>query len=336
MYVDIRDIINKGRVFNFIIASRGIGKTYGSLKYCYERYIEAGEKFIYLRRTQTEIDLLLSGKQDLGMNPFKKLNQNEDYDITLGKINKQIGGIYAGEDKKGIGYMLAVSTVSNIRGFDASDCATIVYDEFIPQTNVKKMKDESGAFFNAYETINRNREFDGEKPVLCLILSNSNNLAHPILMETGLINYIEKMTVKGQTFCNIPDKNCTITLFQNEDFYIQKKQTALYQFTKGTHFSDMALDNKFTYNDFSQIASKNISEYNPLCVIKGVCIYRHKSKNEYYASRHIKQCEVFQDTEQGELLFMHKYARRLYGAFVDERIFFETFYIKQILTELLI
>ena len=64
-YANMHDIMNKDDTFVFVIGPRGSGKTYGALL----EILESGKKFIYLRRTQTEADLVSSEV----VNPFKKV-----------------------------------------------------------------------------------------------------------------------------------------------------------------------------------------------------------------------------------------------------------------------
>ena len=67
---------------------------------------------------------------------------------------------------------MALSTFGNLRGVDFSDVDMIFFDEFVPQKNARPIKAEAEAFFNLYETVNRNRELDGRPPVRVLMLSN--------------------------------------------------------------------------------------------------------------------------------------------------------------------
>ena len=65
-YLDMGEIIGTGYPFIFIVGGRGIGKTYGALKYVYENDIF----FMYMRRTQSQIDLV--NKEQF--NPFNAIN----------------------------------------------------------------------------------------------------------------------------------------------------------------------------------------------------------------------------------------------------------------------
>lgn len=335
IWFSARPIKKVGRAFNFILGGRGTGKTFSTIS---EQW-EDNEKFILMRRTQTEVDLLASNVVDASLSPFKSINKVKGSELDMFRINKNIYGIRDGfdeEEAKPFGYVLALSTVSSIRGFDASDIPTLIFDEFIPQKNVKLIKDEGGAFLNAYETINRNREFNGEEPLKCYLLSNSNNVSHPLLSDLGLTTVLERMISKGQTFVDLPKRNTTITMIQNKDFREKKANTALYQLTKGTDFYSMALDNDFAYDDFSLVRAVDIKAYQPYCSWGDIMIYKHKAERIYYASALLRKTRHnYADTDSETVRFYQDYGRFLYGLFVDHRLYFESYAIKKKLLEVI-
>ena len=55
MYIDLSKILSYNALLNFIIASRGTGKTYGTTKFVAKKFIEKEEEFIYLRRYKSEL-----------------------------------------------------------------------------------------------------------------------------------------------------------------------------------------------------------------------------------------------------------------------------------------
>lgn len=332
LYFSLRPIKKIGRTFNFIFGGRGTGKTFNSI---WEEY-EDGLCFNYMRRKQTEVDLLGTNTVDISLNPFEQINIKKGTQLFMKKLNKQVWGVYDDyENPIHKGYVMAMSTVGNIRGFSGDKIQDILYDEFIPQKNDRAMKDESGMFFNAYETINRNREFEGLPPVRCYIMTNSNVLNHPLLADLDLIPKIERMKKKGTTFVDLPQRDCTITMIDNMEFKEKKKKTALYKLTKGTKYYDMAIENDFAYEDFSNIKSMPLKEFVPECAIKGITVYRHKSNSLYYVSAHYQKCTTFADTEQDYLLFQTYYMRPLYLEFQSGNIFFENYVVKTIFREVI-
>lgn len=334
-----------GRAFNFIIGGRGVGKTFNSI---YESNYVYDEKIILMRRTQTEIDLITSHGEDVELSPFAKINERsrqKKYGLIptnyhIGRVNEKIYGIYDGEkeEKKYLGMILALSTVASIRGFSAVDISTMIYDEFIPEKHVKKIGKgtaEADAFFNAYETINRDREESGEKPIQVFLLSNANDLNCPLLSELGFDTIFEKMRRKKIPFIDLPQRNATLTLYEDREFKEVKRKTALYQLTKGTKFYDMALENDFSFNDFSLIKSMPLSEFNPWCIYGDVCIYRHKSIYLFYVSPHIMSCDFYDITKQDTQRFVIERGRFLYGAFIEGAVIFENFHVKMKILEVI-
>lgn len=326
IYFSLRPVKKIGRSFNFIFGGRGTGKTFNSL---YEEY-EDDNTFALWRRTQTEVDLLGSGTVDVSMNPFESINIVKGTQLFMKRVNKYVWGVYDNFDEpRHVGFVMGLSTIGNIRGFSGDVIQDVIYDEFIPQKNARSMSDESGMFFNAYETVNRNRELDGRAPLRVFLLTNSNTLSHPLLYDLGLIPKIEKMKRKGITFMDLPQRDCTLTMIDNAEFKEKKAKTALYRLTKGTSYYDMAIENDFAYDDLSAIKSMPLVEFVPVCCIQGVTIYKHKSGAFYYVSPHYQKCEVYSDSESDISRFRTNYARVLYVEYENNNVFFENYVVKR-------
>ena len=284
-YVNIPEILKHEAILFFIYGGRGTGKTYGALK----NMVEDDHKFIYLRRLAAQVDIV---KKD-DMQPFKTLNRDMGWDIRPFPVNKYISAFYesdynkdgkpipAGESK---GLLTSLSTFSNLRGVDGSDIEIIIEDEFIPELNEKPIKGEADALFNAYETINRNRELNGEKPIKLLCLANSNRIDNPLFMELGLITIAEKIRKSGNEYYYDKKRKMLLIDLYKSKISEEKADTALYQLTKGTEFFNMAIRNTFLNEERGRIETRPIKEYKPVCSIGEICIYKHKSKNEYYVT----------------------------------------------------
>ena len=188
-WYDIRKVEDKLSAVNIIIGGRGIGKTYSALSFVLEKQ----KPFIYLRNTDVQLKECITG---FG-NPFKRLNMDTGSDIFF-KSEKSHSLIYDGsrEDGQPIGYGLALSTFENLRGVDLSDVVYVIFDEFIEKRSLTFRQFE--CFISFYETVNRNRELLGEKPLCCILLSNSQRLSNPILAGYGIIPTIENMIRTGQ------------------------------------------------------------------------------------------------------------------------------------------
>ena len=56
MWWDLKNTLSYNALFNFVVGSRGCGKTYGFKKWAAEDFIKNGNQFIYIRRYKTEMN----------------------------------------------------------------------------------------------------------------------------------------------------------------------------------------------------------------------------------------------------------------------------------------
>lgn len=282
-YVNIKGILDCGYPFNFLVGGRATGKTYTSLKTAKEDE----RKFMLMRRTQSQADLI--SKPEFSV--FKPLNEDLGWNVMVHRISKYNSAFYelSGDAEKiehEIGYTCALSTISNMRGFDASDIDLIIYDEFIPEKHERLLKNEAEAVLNAYETMNRNRELKGKPPIQLLCLANANDITNPMFEYLGLIRIADKMQ-KGNTDRWVDEKRgIQLIMLHRSPVSKQKANTALYRLTTGTSFANMALDNDFNV-DRSHVKPRPLNEFIPVCSIGELCIYRHKSDLRLYATTHL-------------------------------------------------
>lgn len=333
-YLDIHKILSLNLPFIFVVGGRGTGKTYGAL----QEVIEENIQFMYIRRTQSQADLINKPE----FSPFKKLNTDKEWKIGTASISKYNSGFYRqvlGEDGaycnvgQPIGYTGALSTLSNMRGFDASDVELLIYDEFIPERHERPLKDEGSALLNAYETINRNRELQGERPLQLLCLANSNNLANPIFMELGLVRTAEQMKRKGQEVYMNKDKGILIINMESSKISEQKANTALYRLTEGSDFSKMSIGNTFSKEEIGRIASRPLKEYKPIVNIGEITIYQHKSKRELYVTSHkMGNPPTFTMGEMDKARFRKLYYW-IWDYYLDNEIEFEEYLSEILLTK---
>lgn len=328
-YVNIPYILNYPVPFIFCVGGRGTGKTYGALKYV----IESGEKFIYMRRTQAQTDLI--SKPDF--TPFKSVSRDLGIDIVTESISKYNAAFYLGEKNEDriiatgapIGYTMALSTVSNLRGFDMSDCTLLIYDEFIPEKHERPLKNEAAALFNAYETINRNRELSGGSPLKVLALANANDINNPIFSELNIIDKVYTMEKRGQVVSINEGRGYAIILLSESPISQMKQGTALYKLTSGSEFESMAVNNSYNVK-FEKSNGINLIEYIPICTVEGITIYRHKSEIKYYCTTHKSG-----GAEQIEnRIYRQRYARIIADYDARGGVEYETLAVREILLNL--
>ena len=314
----------------FIWGSRGIGKTYGVLKEQVRRNVETGEKFIMLRRTKTQVDLITNEK----FMPFKSINADLDTKYRPFPVGSGMYGFFdsilnqnkykaVGDE---IGLAMPVSLAGNVRGYDGYDISFVFYDEFIPLKSERPIKGEGDLLFNILETITRNRELQGKPPAYFMGLSNSNNVDNPYFLELGVVNRALKMGHSKNNEIWIDRTRGLMLLCINRSPIIEKKKdTSLYKLTSGTDYARMALDNDFVGLNTDSVRSLDLKHYDAAVWIGGICIYKGKDRSAgWYVSEHKKGSPQTYGTSEIDLKrFRTKYSI-LYDAYLNDRITFET------------
>ena len=334
-YLNVPAIIDGPAIYSFIVGGRGIGKTFGSLKEVIDRNL----KFIFMRRTQEQVNMIKKPE----LNPFIPLRTlGSEYEVIIKNINKNVAAVYRTQydpeqqiyiaSGNIIGYIMALSTVSNIRGFDASDVDILIYDEFIGEKHERPIRDEGAAFLNALETIARNRELQGRKPLKVLCLSNSNDLANPIFIQLKIVKDVENMVRKGQEYRYMPERHLALYVLQITPIGAAKAQTTLYKLAGDSEFTQMALANDFSNEEMAEIKPQNIKEFKPVVMVGEICIYRHKSKHLYYVTSFKSGTPEVYDSSAMDLKRFSRNMYHIWLAYLNRHVVFES-YLDQVLLE---
>ena len=234
---------------------------------------------------RTELDML---KRNVN-SPFEKIagyggrvlfESETDYTAQIIRTD-------AGEDgdiKTPIGMGAALSSIGRVRGFNGDIYTDVVYDEFIPESHLLKVRHGGDAFLNMYTTVAGNRELEGRPPLRCWLLANSNNLDSDILDALNVTDIVERMSLRGEESRIISDRGIMILLPDSQIITDKRKKTALYKaIGGGSKFAKMAYENEFAYNDYSDVGSKPLMEYKPLICITGtLTIWLHKNDKTLY------------------------------------------------------
>lgn len=320
-YLDMKYVIETDADFIFVVGARAVGKTYGALEYVIKNDIT----HILMRRTQAQCDIISKPV----FSPYNAINRNLGTEIDLSEsISKTSHAINdLSKDPSYRGFTCALSTISNVRGLDVLSHKILIYDEFIPEKHERPIKNEGSAFFNAYETINRNRELDGYPALKCVCLANSNDMGNPIFMHFGIVLTVEKMLANGVEKIVIPERRIAIFCINDSPISKRKKDTALYKAVgKDSEFSRMALSNEFSYDDTSREKSRRLIEYRPFVAVGELCIYKHKSNGLYYVTGHKSGNPKTYGTSSVELARFQIDYRRLWVQYMSNRIEFENYY----------
>lgn len=317
-YVNVRGILDEGYPFNFLVGGRGTGKTYTTLKIAKED----NRLFMLMRRTQSQADLI--SKPEFSV--FKPLNTDLNWNVMVKSISKYNSMFYEPDGENlphPIGYTCALSTISNMRGFDASDIQLLIYDEFIPEKHERLLKNEADALFNAYETMNRNREIKGVAPIQMVCLANANDITNPVFESLKLIRIADKMQKGNADRWTDEKRGIQLIMLHRSPISRKKANTVLYNLTEGSDFANMALDNDFNV-DRQHIRPRPLAEYIPICSIGELCIYRHKAENRLYASTHLSGIFNRKYTlSDADRLHYQRIYRSHWDMYISNRIDFE-------------
>ena len=333
-YIDMAKIMAIRCPFIFLVHGRGTGKTYGVCKYLLDH---PEDKFLFMRRTQTEADTI----SFTDFSPFQPvLEDHPEYPrlIVQGIPNvKNISAVYRAEEKDGklsatgdpVGYIGALSTIANIRGFNGEQIKYMIYDEFIPERGARMLRDEGDRILNCYETLNRNRELKGRPPLKAVFLSNANRMDSPVFQSLGILDRVDAMTMKNQSECILHDRGIAILKLKASPISAKKADTALYRATGESTFKDMSLLNSFSADTYLYCRREPIQEYRPVFQYEDIFIYRHKSKTFYYVTKHKSGGMVRQYFDEE---FSRKRLKRdqyqFLNAWVSGQISFEDVYCK--------
>ncbi len=219
-------------IFCFILAGRGIGKTYGAIKACVKDFIKNGNQFIYVRRYKSELKTCVP-------NFFDALIYNKEFpehDLTV-----KNGKFYI--DGKLAGYSIALSTSKILKSTGFPMVRTIIFDEFTITTGVYHyLNHEVEDMLDLYETTARMRE-----NVRVWFLGNATTAYNPYF------NYFDLSIPYAGEFKTFKDGLILVNYVENAAFAEAKKKTKFGRMVEGTKWGDYAISNKFLQDSSSFI-----------------------------------------------------------------------------------
>lgn len=315
-YINMRALIDHERSsFIFITGARGGGKTYGALDYAIRHQ---DRPFILMRRTQVQADFAGA----VATSPLAANLRGGEYLEQVKTGNKNLSQINIMRDADPepelirTCFIVALSTVASMRGIDLTRCGLLVFDEFIKEPHERPIKEEFSAFKNAYETINRNRELQGENPLKVVALSNALDLANPYYRGFGLVNEVYKM--KGEVLTD-PAQGVAIYRPNSAAFTDAKKNTALYKL-KG---AEETLGNAWADMDLTNVKSLNLKTASPICSIDDVGFYKIHAKVYASAAKPVN-APAYSMQDRIDVAALHKRQQGVINAMFNRKVTFES------------
>lgn len=253
---------------------RGAGKTYSFLKHMMDSNI----RFIYMKRTNDDVDLLTSGnKYGFDPSPFAPINRDCHVNIHAVKIREGLGAFhYMDEDYNPegdpLGYVLSMNAAAKFKGFDFSDCDFICLDEFIPLPGTIVKQSEGETLLDLYMTVSRDRQKRGKGVLKMVLFANAEDISTPITNTLEIVDDIAEMNATGESY----RYNRGIMIHHiNEVELTEEEKTGIYKAMEGTAWFAKSFGGIFSKNDFSNVTEKTLKGCKPLYHI-------HYKMHDYY------------------------------------------------------
>ena len=151
-----------------VIGARGIGKTYGALGFCIDRWNSHKEEFVWCRDTEEALKEL---RANHGYQLFGKISKDKKYKIDTYDIRNDV--IYVNEEP--CGRLMSLSTFYKYKG-STFIIRNFVIDEFVPEIGQVVRGNRRRAVQNVIESVLR---LQGDYKII--FLANALNKYDPIM-----------------------------------------------------------------------------------------------------------------------------------------------------------
>lgn len=233
-YWDIDRPLSYNCLFNFIVGSRGVGKTYGAKQWALNRFLKTGEEFIYVRRYQTELRTVKNFWDD--MQPAFS-----DHDLLECKKSFYCDGELCGR-------ALSLSTAKVNKSVPYPNVGTIIFDEFILDKGYHRyLPDEVTNFLEMYSTVARLRD------VRVLALSNALTITNPYFLYFKIDPpYQKEFQVQNDIL---------IQVIENRQYKDRFRDTRFGRMIADTPYGNYAIENEFFRDQSAFIEKKTGNAY---------------------------------------------------------------------------
>lgn len=322
-------------------SARGPGKTYSTLADCIEDIEGNSKRFIFIKRTLGDIELMCSRfDNDSDISPFNPLNRDKGWDIYPVFIDKKNGlaAFYhctINEDGKPepygnlLGWIIAASVAPKYKGFNM-DADIIIFDEFIPKPWERVNHNEGDAILDFYMTVKRDRAKRGKKTILVL-LANATSLTSPLFRSLRLIDIAAEMDIKGIEYTYLPTG---VMLHQLPSGVYNaasdnNEVVGIEAHMKDTAWGQMAFGGHFGYNDLTCIGKVNLKGYVPIASYSynGQDSYIYRKDGRYYICHSKAKCRKHYNLsrESEQKLFYADYVLTIRDAGIEDKVVYESY-----------
>lgn len=172
--------------YYLVIGERTNGKTFSSLEYCVDNFIQKGEEFAYVRRFNVDVKASKMKKLFGNLEEHNKISELSNGEFNI--VEYKSGGFYLGTvNEEGemetfpfiMGHVFDLPSMEHFKSLSYPKVTTIIFDEFI--SRVGYVEGEFVLFMNTISTIVRERA-----NVKIIMLGNTVNQYCPYFNEMGL------------------------------------------------------------------------------------------------------------------------------------------------------
>lgn len=315
-------------------SKRGPGKTYSSLWYAYDNSI----KFIYMKRTDRDVDLITSGAdRGIDFSPYKPINRDKNINVHPVKISDGFGAFYNFNDENEpaglpVAYILSFNKIRQYKGFDFSDCEWIIFDEFIPMKGERLNRAEGELLLDLYMTASRDRQARGRDLLKLILFANAEEISTPVTNELEIVDHMADLNASGKTHLYIEDRQILLHHITNDEVpLLEEEKSGIYRGMYGTAWYEKSFEGLFSNNDFTNVTKRTLKRSSGYIHLhykqNDYYIYLNKETGFYYMCYKPIRClfDFDLNRENEQKLFWLSYGIDLRYSCIEEHMKFETY-----------
>lgn len=350
-YYDGTGLLSRNAYFNMCIGGRNIGKTFFFKRHFIKQWLKFGKEFIYLRRTETELEKI-DKEKFFPMDLLKMVFDNFKLDniklikgvceITFNcdniehNLNKSINSMKISSSKILINgeivcYMKALSTWVKLKGSEYDNVWFIVFDEVLidMSSHTKSyLPNEYNGLIQLLTSVFRRR-----KNRQVFLLSNATDYNNPYFNHFNFTGNNNKRfwklkdelpNGKKHTFGYIEfPENIGITAEDDPDYYLLSKNTDVFESNVNNTFQ------RTLSNNIGKLKGVKIRLYNIFA--SGCILGVYSCNNLLYISKMFDKNEAvfsfnIKDVDFGITVLekQHPYAKGIKKCFYNNKLWYES------------